>query len=686
MKKISDFFSRSRVNAENKRKTDEISPVNPEAVPPAKQAKVTSLNPPVPENDPVFNDSEPSSSQDTASQAKANTSTSTSWPSCWTFFFKMVNLVARDSAGHKLAIQITEESSKEVLENVVYKVVKKEEETTERIFRTAYKVAKKNQAFNDFEAEIDVQKLNGLDMGRILHSRNACANIVNYISSEMQKILIKKIVDSQNKVSLIFDEATTFQKSVLILYIRTSIDSLNLENPVKFFLTLIELDGATAVEIFDSLMSFLLSVGLNKEFLSYYLISVTSDGASVMLGCRAGVAVLLKAQFPNIIIWWCLNHRLELSVGDAVKAVASINRMTSFLDKLYTVYHASPKNARQLKECAKMLELQLLKIGRVLSVRWVASSFRTVSAIWEDYEALVLHFQLRKSTGNDTEKATRSTFEGLHRKITSVEFVLDLGLMCDALQELSELSLDLQKKDIDLYTAHVKIECLIDVFERRGEIPGPYYEKALEAAKTLKFQGIELHKKNRASDPPISPASFYQHLKTSIESRLLSEEDVKLVKCTEVLNPKKWPPVGSKDRILYGEKEIQTLSKTLQLSERESTRALRLQLKMPDNALSPELQKIERTVKTVAISSAEAERGFSQMNLIVTPDRSSLSVVTTSALLFIRIVGPPLAKFDPAPYVKSWLLKGRHSAVDTQSKVRKPPEEDPDMVKIWTLF
>jgi hypothetical protein len=52
----------------------------------------------------------------------------------------------------------------------------------------------------------------------------------------------------------------------------------------------------------------------------------------------------------------------------------------------------------------------------------------------------------------------RCTYQGLLKKITSVEFVLDLGLMCDALQELSELSLDLQHRDIDLYKADKKIK------------------------------------------------------------------------------------------------------------------------------------------------------------------------------------------------------------------------------------
>jgi hypothetical protein len=57
--------------------------------------------------------------------------------------------------------------------------------------------------------------------------------------------------------------------------------------------------------------------------------------------------------------------------------------------------------------------------------------------------------------------------KGLLRKITSVEFILDSGLMCDSLQELSELSLDLQERNIDLNKAHNKIVCLVNVFKLR---------------------------------------------------------------------------------------------------------------------------------------------------------------------------------------------------------------------------
>jgi hypothetical protein len=98
-------------------------------------------------------------------------------------------------------------------------------------------------------------------------------------------------------------------------------------------------------------------------------------------------------EFRPVIVWHCANHKLELSVADTVKTAAGINRFRAFIDKPYVIYHASPRNSRELHECAKLLEIQQLKIGRILSTRWVASSFRSILAVWENFEALVRHFK-----------------------------------------------------------------------------------------------------------------------------------------------------------------------------------------------------------------------------------------------------------------------------------------------------
>lgn len=60
----------------------------------------------------------------------------------------------------------------------------------------------------------------------------------------------------------------------------------------------------------------------------------------------------------------------------------------------------------------------------------------------------------------------------------SAEFVLDLALMCDAFQELTELSLDLQDRKLNLYIANQKIKTVVKVFTETRVRAGPCYEMA----------------------------------------------------------------------------------------------------------------------------------------------------------------------------------------------------------------
>jgi hypothetical protein len=46
-----------------------------------------------------------------------------------------------------------------------------------------------------------------------------------------------------------------------------------------------------------------------------------------------------------IIIWHCANHRLELTIHDAVRSVSGINRFKSFIDKAYV----PPQTAKNYK-------------------------------------------------------------------------------------------------------------------------------------------------------------------------------------------------------------------------------------------------------------------------------------------------------------------------------------------------
>ena len=135
---------------------------------------------------------------------------------------------------------------------------------------------------------------------------------------------------------MVIDESTTVGKqAVLVVYIRAVIDS---REPVFIFLDLIELEAQTAAAIVLVLEKCLQSAGFTKEYLNENRIAIVSDGASVMLGRKAGVVTQLSAKYPRLFTWHCLNHRLELSVHDAVREITAINHFKAFICSIYSIY------------------------------------------------------------------------------------------------------------------------------------------------------------------------------------------------------------------------------------------------------------------------------------------------------------------------------------------------------------
>lgn len=59
------------------------------------------------------------------------------------------------------------------------------------------------------------------------------------------------------------------------------------------------------------------------------------------------------------------------------------------------------------------------------------------------------------------------TYEGLSEKLSSADFIKNLGLMFDAAEELKDLSEELQNKDIHLSEAIKKLEDRLTFFQQR---------------------------------------------------------------------------------------------------------------------------------------------------------------------------------------------------------------------------
>ena len=280
------------------------------------------------------------------------------------------------------------------------------------------------------------------------------------------------------------DESTSVANvSCLVIHMRAFVKN----TPTNIFLDLIELAKADADTIVDRILEALRKNGFSHEFCESNFICFASDGASVMTGRKSGVGQKLLLKYPDLILWHCANHRLELAVGDVAKTVSGVNPFKTFMDSLYSVYSQSPKLQCELKGVASDLDVAISKIGRVLDTRWAASSLLSARAVWSSFPALATHF---KGYGDKDDK-----FSGLYTTLTSVNFVQNLAVVLDILSEVSKLSLALQARSVTIAESHCLIMQSVMAVENMIREPGEYCKKADQAINDGGFCGVELNHK-----------------------------------------------------------------------------------------------------------------------------------------------------------------------------------------------
>ncbi|XP_073672010.1 E3 SUMO-protein ligase KIAA1586-like [Paramisgurnus dabryanus] len=517
------------------------------------------------------------------------------------------------SRAHEIAQELTKKGEQDLFGNLMRTVSDTVLAETDAVFRTAYCLAKMNRPFTDHEYLIELQEKNGVNMGTSLHSRYSSTKIVEHIAKEMQKKIVDSIVSSSSKLSVLIDEATSLShKSAMIVNIKASFDGAT---PEFVFLELVELESQRAEDIEQALLNCLDTAGFSKEWLQMNWVSFVSDGASVMLGKNSGVATRLTARYPNLFTWHCLNHRLELAVSNAVDEVHAVNHFKAFMEKIHNLYSQSNKNVRELLEAAQEVGSQVMKIGRVLSTRWVASSFHSVKAVWRSYEALNRHFE--NAAGDQTRNSKeRQTYRGLACRMQSKEFLCDLGLMYDALSELANLSEQLQAHSVTLLRADQLLKCTIRVLTSFKDMPGEKLEEALTAQSLGRFRSVPLESNGKLT--PINAKQFLQSLINNMEKRLSFEGE--MLHDLSILDKGNWP---STPGVRHGEAQVKRLCRRFNLCEQQAVNGMRDFLEHPDS--EPEgIKPLIRCIQTIPCSTAECERGFSLMNIICTDKRSTL--------------------------------------------------------------
>ncbi|CAH2276837.1 E3 SUMO- ligase KIAA1586-like [Pelobates cultripes] len=219
--------------------------------------------------------------------------------------------------------------------------------------------------------------------------------------------------------------------------------------------------------------------------------------------------------------------------------------------------------------------------------------------------------------------------------------------VADAVQEMGLLSEALQRDDITLPRAYQLINRSVRAVEKMKDMPGKHLKEIMESLEKGNFKGVTIN--------------------------------------PESTKGQRWP-INVDSPWFEGEAKLEQLCKRFRLRYASICEGFRDYIDNGGADIPKNLKPVVTAVNSLPVTSGDCERGFSTINLVMSPIRSGLGIERLSSLLFISLIGPPVHLWDPLPYVTKWLTTHR-SADDTKSrKVDNLARQGQRYSSLWNIF
>lgn len=533
---------------------------------------------------------------------------------------------------------------------------------TSRIFRTVFVLNKLSLSHSDHAGLVTLQKLNGLDMGNHHYERTSCTRISVFISQVMHKTLIGYLIKNQMPISIIVDDSTgLLTVHYKIVYFQTIEDN----SPVIYFYKLIELKAETGEANFECVKSAWENEGQDfYDYMQKNLIGFASDGASNNVGPDNGMIAYLRrwASKPLFAVH-CMAHRLELVLLHAFNVNANTKLITHFIDstlnEIYSFYSHSHKRKTHLKQTTDSVKHKFYELKKIIKVRWVASDYSSMKALKSMWNVIAEDLRLIERDNNFQQK-TRTKASELRVKITGRNFLLGFHIIYDIVCELSWLSLDMQKRSALLIDASSYTEKFNEIFNKMKTTDAKNLQLFLHDARcgtiddtercetiTKYFESEFISYENTplVNDEENLPMmiDYKNAILDAIVRQYKSYFPDGDVKKFNVLDPMNMP-IDEASARTYGITKIADINiffkitsndeitkqwQDLLISMIRSDRYCQIRttkttasafwsqlLKWPEIDWGTEIKQLVRTVLSLPISSAEAEKGFSTLDYL----------------------------------------------------------------------
>ena len=563
-------------------------------------------------------------------------------------------------------------------------------------FDIAYVMAKENFAFTKMTSLCELEERNGTNLGSGYKNDHSCATFIEFIARELAESLISSI-GKCHFFSLQADGTTDSgnieNKLFMILYLdpyRTD-GQVHIQN--RFFTTRY-LKCGTAEGLYNAFGNALEYMGLEES--KSKLIGFGCDGTNVNIA-DGGLKGLLTKEFPWLVVNWCLSHRLELAIKDALKSTF-FESVDELLLRLYYLYEKSPKKLRQLeevvlslKECLDPSELPH-KGGkrplRACGTRFVAHKVSALERVVDRYGAYISHL-IALTEDSSVRAVEKQKLKGYIKQWTDAKALFGCAFFIDLLRPVAILCKVLQNADVCVYQA---IDSLMKT------------KKALDKLKTTPLKELPSVKKvlSRGTEGPDGSFTYqgvvvkryelgftyldnnYPSLVEAVEAclrkRLKAQNTDLLSDALTILATHGWERCESAS---FANSAIETVSKRFEVPLEKASVDISLLTdewedmvgyakqyvnlmsnykevwwKLFNSPVAKQWSNILALVELLfclPVGNGALERIFSQLKLIKTSHRTSLKEDTLDQLLRIHVEGPPLAQWQADGALELWL-------------------------------
>ena len=479
---------------------------------------------------------------------------------------------------------------------------------------------------------------------------------VHALADTVAKPIYESLKDSPF-FSLCIDETTDVSiTKQLIVYARYLVGG----SVKTSFVRIVELPDGTAKSITESLC--VLCSELNLDMANRFC-GLGSDGASVMLGIRGGVATLLKDRVPFLVSNHCIAHRLALACGQAANEIPYLKRFKSILDQLYRFYSNSAVRTAGLRYIQEVLDDPLLKLTQAKDVRWLSHD-KAVNHLRQCFKSVLQSLEKEATERNNAEAAGLLTF------IRSYRFVAALYMFSDILPPLALLSRAFQRKDVSFTVVKPLVQGTKATIDALLLTPGAHFQNLPVVLTELRDDyGFQHPSDHQVED--FKKNVHDQYLETLSNHISRRFPDMELLEAFAIFDPSTIPQdLGQ--QASHGVQKLEVLISHYSPHGVIDSEAARNELRVFNSVIAanvvtsqlttrnlmshllstskltimfPNLAKLATIALLLPMSSVDCERGFSALSRVKTDLRNRLSSRTLNDLLMITIEGPAPESF-----------------------------------------